>query len=77
MQSVRQNYTSVYSFDCNGGALSHHCYCVEQPPSVAVEKRQVLNLPHKKGTAKNLTEPFITKPLTSNRKQAAFFIGNL
>ena len=25
-QSVRQNYTSVYSFDCNGAALSHHCY---------------------------------------------------
>ena len=23
-QSVRQNYTSVYSFDCNGAALSHH-----------------------------------------------------
>ena len=25
-QSIRQNYTSVYSFDCNGVALSHHCY---------------------------------------------------
>ena len=23
-QSVRQNYTSVYSFDGNGAALSHH-----------------------------------------------------
>ena len=76
MQSVRQNYTSVYSFDCNGVALSHHCYCVEQPPSVTVEKRQVFNLPHKKRRCKkkNLTAPFITKPLASDRKHTAYFI---
>ena len=33
-QSVRQNYTSVYSFDCNDVVLLHHCYRVEQPLSV-------------------------------------------
>ena len=33
-QSVRQNYTRMYSFDCDGVALLHHCHRVGQPLSV-------------------------------------------
>ena len=33
-QSVRQNYTRMYSFDCDGVALLHHRYRVGQPLSV-------------------------------------------
>ena len=36
-QSIRQNYTSVYSFACDIVAMPKHRYCIEQPPSVAVE----------------------------------------
>ena len=44
MQSIRQNYTSVYSFACDVVAMPKHRYCVEQPPSVAVYA--MLNVSH-------------------------------
>ena len=46
-QSIRQNYTSVYSFACDVVAMPKHRYCVEQPPSMAVYA--MLNVPHGMG----------------------------
>ena len=43
-QSIRQNYTSVYSFACDVVAMPKRRYCVEQPPSMAVYA--MLNVPH-------------------------------
>ena len=49
-------------------------------PASGIAQALLLHSPFrttKKGAAKNLTAPYITKPLTSNRKQTAFFIVTL
>ena len=57
MQSIRQNYTSVYSFDCDVAVLPKRRICIVPPPSVAVEERQVLNLRMNKKSKVRLTLP--------------------
>ena len=53
-------------------ALPQHCYCVEQPPSMAVEERRVLKPPYESSALRmrlsseqNIFQNYFEKPIQS------------